>query len=89
MATAPEDWIAREVRVGTEVGRAIIGTLEEVNDRGVVLQYEMGGDEGEHPMFLPWRVVNWVYPTSEPSEPGDRRPATSARPAEVPEEPVP
>jgi hypothetical protein len=86
----PEDWIGREVRVGAEAGRGpIIGTLEEVNDRGIVVRYEMTGGEGEHPVFLPWRVVNWVYPTEERPEQEDRGPAARARPAEIPEEPVP
>jgi hypothetical protein len=73
--TAPENWIEREVTVGTDFGGGpYIGVLEEVNDRGVVLRYEMEGAAGERPMFVPWSQVLWMYPV-------DEQPGTSSQDA--------
>ncbi len=38
----PDDWIDQTVIVGTEMyGDDMMGTLEEVNDRGVVVRHEI------------------------------------------------
>jgi hypothetical protein len=66
---APESWIGREVRLGPDFGGGpYVGTLEEVNDRGIVVRYVMMGAEGERPMFVPWQQVLWLYPVDEEAD---------------------
>jgi hypothetical protein len=83
---ALEDWIGREVTAGVNVaGGMYTGVLEGVDDRGIVLLHEVGIQApAMRPVFYPWRLVTWVYPTSE-DEPG----SVAGTSAEVPEEPAP
>jgi hypothetical protein len=76
----PADWIGKTVIMGTDMhGDDTVGTLEEVNDRGVVVRHgivevesevvEFEADpEGEperQSIFYPWAKVNWMYHPEE------------------------
>ena len=62
---APESWTGQRVSAALGFGGGpYLGTLEEVNSRGIVLRYEM--EDGEGRMFVPWRHVDWIYPLDEP-----------------------
>jgi hypothetical protein len=62
---APESWTGRRVQAAMSFGGGpYIGTLEEVNDRGVVLRYEM--ENGEGLLFVPWTEVGWISLLDEP-----------------------
>ena len=91
---APEYWTGQQVRVGldfrsgTEGG--LVAELEEVNDEGIVLRYNVA--EGERPIFYPWALVMWIYPVEEPAgeeQSEHRRMQPRAQPAEIPEDPAP
>lgn len=44
----PDDWVGRTVVIGTDMyGGDTIGTLEDVNDRGVVVRHEIVEVESE------------------------------------------
>jgi hypothetical protein len=44
----PDDWVDRTVIIGTDMyGGDTMGTLEEVNDRGVVVRHEIVEIESE------------------------------------------
>ena len=69
----PDDWIDRSVIFGTDMyGGDTMGTLEEVNDRGVVVRHEIVEIEAEleaeleadveiQSIFYPWPKINWMY----------------------------
>jgi hypothetical protein len=62
---APESWIGRRVQAAMSFGGGpYAGTLEEANDRGIVLRYEM--EDGEGVLFVPWTEVGWISLLDEP-----------------------
>jgi translation initiation factor 6 (eIF-6) len=76
----PEDWIGRTVIMGTGMhGDDTVGTLEEVNDRGVVVRHgivevesevvefeaDTEGEPQRQSIFYPWAKVDWMYHPEE------------------------
>jgi hypothetical protein len=72
----PDDWVGQPVIIGTDMyGGDTVGTLEEVNDRGVVVRHEIVEVESEvleteseaelQSVFYPWTKVNWMYHPEE------------------------
>jgi translation initiation factor 6 (eIF-6) len=72
----PDDWVGQTVIIGTDMyGGDTMGTLEEVNDRGVVVRHEIVEVESEvleteseaelQSVFYPWTKVNWMYHPEE------------------------
>ena len=72
----PDDWIDRTVMFATDMyGGDTVGTLEEVNDRGVVVRHgivevesevveiesEIESDPKLQSIFYPWTKINWMY----------------------------
>ena len=86
----PEDWIGQQISLGTDLGPSatIVGTLEEVSDRGVVVKHELVDEEGEVSVFYPWRIVLWLYPHEEHGS-DQQRPRPTGMPTEIPEVPLP
>ncbi len=56
----PEAWMGREVVVNIHEAstEGVRGTLEDVNDRGVVLSVVFQGVE--LPTFYPWGAIRWM-----------------------------
>ena len=79
-------WIGRRVRVGLNLrgSTTIVGTLQGRDRLGIYLRHPVL--EGERPVFYPWEVVYWVYPTEEPTEEHSAEEAR-ARPSENPVDP--
>ena len=90
----PEDWIGQQISLGTDLGPSatIVGTLEEVSDRGVVVEHELVVDDlqdGEVvSVFYPWRIVLWLYPHEEHGS-DQQRPRPTGMPTEILEVPLP
>ena len=86
----PEDWIGQQISLGTDLGPSatIVGTLEEVSDRGVVVKHELVDEEGEVSVFYPWRIVLWLYPHEEHGS-DQQRPRPTGMPTEILEVPLP
>ncbi len=76
----PDDWIGLTVIMGTDMyGDDTVGTLEEVNDRGVVVRHgivevesevveiesEFEGEAQRQSIFYPWTKINWMYHPEE------------------------
>lgn len=56
----PEAWVGRSVRLVFVSGSSteyVNGTLEEVNDRGIVLAVESHIGHPAQPLFYPWGAV--------------------------------
>jgi hypothetical protein len=75
-------WIGRQVRVGLNLrgSTTMVGILQGSDRLGIYLRHSVL--EGERPVFYPWEVVFWVYPTEEQSVEEAR-----ARPSENPVDP--
>ena len=75
-------WIGRQVRVGLNLrgSTTMVGILQGSDRLGIYLRHSVL--EGERPVFYPWEVVVWVYPTKEHSA-EEARP----RPSENPQDP--
>jgi hypothetical protein len=60
-------WIGRQVRVGLNLrgSTTMVGILQGSDRLGIYLRHSVL--EGERPVFYPWEVVFWVYPTEEQS----------------------
>jgi hypothetical protein len=94
--SAPDDWIGQEVlvRVSFSDGTPYTGTLEALDEHGIVLRHEMEDmartTRGLRSVLYPCSVVDWMYPTEEqpPGQSGSR-PRPRGRPAEMPEDPAP
>jgi hypothetical protein len=58
-------WIGRQVRVGLNLrgSTTTVGILQGSDRLGIYLRHSVL--EGERPVFYPWEVVFWVYPTEE------------------------
>ena len=69
----PDDWIGQTVIMGTDMhGDDTVGTLEEVNDTGVVVRHgiievesEIEGEPERQSIFYPWTKINWMYHPEE------------------------
>jgi len=56
----PEAWLGQEVRLVFVSGASTeytVGSLEEVNDRGIVLSVEAHIGHPAQPLFYPWNAV--------------------------------
>jgi hypothetical protein len=75
-------WIGRQVRVGLNLrgSTTMVGILQGSDRLGIYLRHSVL--EGERPVFYPWEVVLWVYPTEEQSVEEAR-----VRPSENPVDP--
>jgi hypothetical protein len=76
-------WIGRQVRVGLNFrgSTTMVGILQGSDRLGIYLRHPVL--EGERPVFYPWEVVFWVYPTEEQSSVEEAR----ARPSGNPQDP--
>ncbi len=76
-------WIGREVRAGLNLrgSTTMVGILQGSDRLGIYLRHSVL--EGERPVFYPWEVVYWVYPTEEQSSVEEAR----ARPSGNPQDP--
>lgn len=76
-------WIGRQVRVGLNLrgSTTVLGRLEGRDRLGIYLRHSVL--EGERPVFYPWEVVFWVYPTEEHTT-GEAKPSSGESP-EAPE----
>ena len=72
-------WIGRQVRVGLNLrgSTTMVGLLQGSDRLGIYLKHSVL--EGERPVFYPWEVVFWVYPTEEQSA-EEARPRPSGNP---------
>ena len=71
-------WIGQQVRVGLNLrgSTTMVGILQGSDRLGIYLRHSVL--EGERPVFYPWEVVFWIYPTEEQSAEEDRpRPSGS------------
>ncbi len=61
----PKAWLGREVVVNIHEAstEGVRGTLEDVNDRGVVLSIILEGRE--LPTFYPWSAIRWMRPPAD------------------------
>jgi hypothetical protein len=61
--TTAEAWIGQPIVLGVELGNGQImsGTLEGVDDKGVVVLQSLQG--GDRPVFYAWRLVAWMHPS--------------------------
>jgi len=87
---APDDWIDREVLVGLSMAGDPIyqGTLEAIDERGIVLRYDLGQTvEDVQSVFYPLRLVSWVRPASGEEERSHPQPRGEA--ADILERPFP
>jgi len=68
MATL-DDWMGQQVKVRIDVSGSDVMpcVLEGVSDKGIVVRYPIQG-EGERPVFYPWRLVQWIYPSAGAEE---------------------
>jgi hypothetical protein len=75
-------WIGRQVRVGLNLrgSTTMVGILQGSDRLGIYLRHSVL--EGERPVFYPWEVVFWVYPTEEQSVE-----EAQVRPSENPQDP--
>jgi hypothetical protein len=68
-ASVPEAWLGRPVKLlfvsgsSTEYAE---GSLEEVNDRGIVLLVETHVGHPARPLFYPWNAVIQLSEAREP-----------------------
>ena len=73
--TTLDDWMGQRVKVQLAMrGSAVMPcVLEGVSDKGIIVRYRIQ-DEGERPVFYPWRLVEWIYPAAgaEEESGGDR-----------------
>jgi small nuclear ribonucleoprotein (snRNP)-like protein len=61
--TTAESWIGQPIELWLELGngRLVNGTLEGVDDKGVVVLQSL--EVGVRPVFYAWRLVAWMHPT--------------------------
>jgi len=61
--TTAESWIGQSIELWLELGngRLVNGTLEGVDDKGVVVLQSLEG--GVRPVFYAWRLVAWMHTT--------------------------
>jgi hypothetical protein len=56
----PEAWVGLDVVLGIAGGnQGIVGRLDDVNDRGIVL---FRPDEAYGPIFYPWSAILYIRP---------------------------
>lgn len=71
MLGTPGDWIGQEVLVGVSYsgGAPYKGTLEALDQHGIVLRHELQDTarttKEVRPVLYPWSVIHWMYPTEE------------------------
>jgi hypothetical protein len=68
-APVPEAWIGRPVELVFVSGASTEytdGTLEEVNDRGIVLSVETHVGHPAQPLFYPWSAVIQLALSEQP-----------------------
>jgi hypothetical protein len=68
-ALVPEAWIGRPVELVFVSGASTEytdGTLEEVNDRGIVLSVETHVGHPAQPLFYPWSAVIQLALSEQP-----------------------
>jgi hypothetical protein len=75
-------WVGQQVRVGLNLhgSTTMVGILQGSDRLGIYLMHSVL--EGERPVFYPWEVVFWVYPTEE-----QRAEEASPRPSGNPVDP--
>jgi small nuclear ribonucleoprotein (snRNP)-like protein len=61
--TTAESWIGQAIELWLELGdgRLVNGTLEGVDDKGVVVLQSL--EVGVRPVFYAWSLVAWMHPT--------------------------
>ena len=61
--TTAESWIGQAIELWLELGdgRLVNGTLEGVDDKGVVVLQSL--EVGVRPVFYTWSLVAWMHPT--------------------------
>jgi len=61
--TTAESWIGQPIELWLELGdgRLVHGTLEGVDDKGVVVLQSL--EVGVRPVFYTWSLVAWMHPT--------------------------
>jgi hypothetical protein len=60
--TTAAAWIGQPIKLWVELGNGLLisGTLEGVDDKGVVVLQPLEG--GDRPVFYAWRLVAWMHP---------------------------
>jgi len=63
--TTAEEWIGQPIELWLELGSGQLmnGTLDGVDDKGVVVLQSLELEEGDRPVFYAWRLVAWMHPT--------------------------
>jgi hypothetical protein len=91
---APDAWIGQQVQVGLDTSQQVragvgpsgesepLGILEAMNENGLVLLQRV--EEGNRPVFYPWRLIAWVYPKEEQVTEEEQKSEAIPRPTEVP-----
>jgi hypothetical protein len=91
---APDAWIGQQVQVGLDTSQQVragvgpsgesepLGILEAINENGLVLLQRV--EEGNRPVFYPWRLIAWVYPKEEQVTEEEQKSEAIPRPTEVP-----
>ena len=62
--TTAEAWIGQPIELWVQLanGQHVSGTLEGVDDKGVVVLHSLQG-VGNRPVFYAWRLVAWMHPS--------------------------
>jgi len=62
--TTAEAWIGQPIELWVQLGNGqhVSGTLEGLDDKGVVVLHSLQG-VGTRPVFYAWRLVAWMYPS--------------------------
>lgn len=58
--TTPADWIGERVSAGMQTDEEVQGTLEGVNEHGIIVHVR--GRRQEGPCYYSWKDVRWMYP---------------------------
>jgi hypothetical protein len=86
MCTTPDNHAVGYKTLSTRSARVLrsypLGILEAMNENGLVLLQRV--EEGNRPVFYPWRLIAWVYPKEEQGTEEEQKREAIRRPTEVP-----